>query len=277
LRRHRLLVAIGFAFALALALLSYVRVSADGLTYRSPEVWSNEATLILSDASRSEFRRTLPPTVDPNRLPGLVDQYAEIATSDPVMRLLIKQRLISRRPEAKKSDPAAVTATSVASPINGAITPILKITGMATSPLAATRLTIRATDAFIDVAQAQQVQARIPKSQRVELRILKRAGVPKLVGPRSKTTFIIILLAGLTVTVAAAFIRDNFQRSARQERQPDVFDRLVLEAQPPASAGSDPMGAAADYGGRGSGANPEGGDPETPPVIHTRRRARSSG
>ena len=121
----------------------------------------------------------------------------------------------------------------MASPINGAITPLLKITGMATSPAQARRLTIRATDTLIKVATARQVKAKIPESQRVKLRISTRASVPKLIGPRSKTTFIIILLGGLTATVAAAFMRDNVQRKREPETAP-VFDRLVLEAQPPA-------------------------------------------
>ena len=74
--------------ALALAMLSYVRVSADGLTYRNPEVWSNEATLELSDPSYPELRSTLPPTADPNRFTSLVDQYVALATSDDVVEVV---------------------------------------------------------------------------------------------------------------------------------------------------------------------------------------------
>ena len=218
LRRHRLLVMSGFVVALALAMLSYVRVSADGLTYRNPEIWSNEATLELSDPSYPELRSTLPPTADPNRFTSLVEQYVALATSDDVLRSLMKQGLISRRPE--ESALGAISATSVASPINGAITPLLKITGMATSPVQATRLTIRATDTLIKVATARQVKANIPESQRVKLRVSTRASVPKLIGPRSKTTFIIILLAGLTATVAAAFMRDNASAASVNRRRP---------------------------------------------------------
>ena len=139
LKRHRLLVLSGFVVALTLAMFSYVRVSADGLTYRNPEVWSNEATLELSDPSYPELRSKLPPTADPNRFTTLVEQYVALATSDDVLRSLVKQGLISRNPE--ETALGAISATSVASPINGAITPLLKITGMATSPVQATRLT----------------------------------------------------------------------------------------------------------------------------------------
>jgi hypothetical protein len=260
--------------ALALAMLSYVRVSADGLTYRNPEVWSNEATLELSDPSYPELRSKLPPTADPNRFTTLVEQYVALATSDDVLRSLMNQRLISRNPEQTKL--GAISATSVASPINGAITPLLKITGMATSPAQATRLTIRATDTLIKVATARQVKANIPESQRVKLRVSTRASVPTLIGPRSKTTFIIILLGVLTVTVAAAFMRDNVQRKRELETAP-VFDRVVLEAQPLASTDSEPVRAAPEHGSRSEINKAEGGEPEVGSVIRTHRRASSSG
>jgi hypothetical protein len=271
LKRHRLLVLSGFVVALALAMLSYVRVSADGLTYRNPEVWSNEATLELSDPSFPELRSTLPPTADPNRFTMLVEQYVALATSDDVLRSLVKQRLISRNPE--ETGLGTISATSVASPINGAITPLLKITGMANSPARATRLTIRATDTLIKVATARQVKANIPESQRVKLRISTRASVPKLIGPRSKTTFIIILLGGLTATVAAAFMRENVQRKREPETAP-VFDGLVLEAQPPVPTASEPVRAAPEYGAGSETNDAQGGQPEVRSVI---RRANSSG
>ena len=261
----------GFVVALALAMLSYVRVSADGLAYRNPEVWSNEATLELSDPSYPELRSKLPPTTDPNRFTSLVEQYVALATSDDVLKSLMKQGLISRDPE--DSALGAISASSVASTINGAITPLLKVTGMASSPAQARRLTVRATDTLIKVATARQVKAKIPESQRVTLRVSTRASVPKLIGPRSKTTFIIILLGGLTATVAAAFMRENVQRK-REPETASLFDRLVLEAPPPASTSSEPVRAASEHGARSETDDAAGGEPEVRSVI---RRASSSG
>jgi hypothetical protein len=248
--------------ALGLALLSFVRVSADGLSYRKPEIWTNEATLLLSDSSQPQWRSKLPPTVDPNRFTSLVDQYAALATSDAVISSLQRQGLLSSEAEGAKI--AAVTATAVASPINGATTPLLKITGTATSPAEATRLTIRATDTFIAVARARQARAGIPVNQRVELRIVNRFGVPKLTVPRSKTTLIIILLAGLTATIAAAFVRDNTQRSRKTQEQPEpvmVLDPPVREVEAPYSVSEN--GHAAEQGSRSTlneiDGMPEGG------------------
>jgi hypothetical protein len=275
LRRHRLLVVSGCAIAFALALLSYVRVSPSGLAYRNPEIWSNTATLQLTDANRTEFRSELPPTAQPDRFTSLVDQYVALATSDAVVRSLRKQGLLKRDGD-KTAKAAGISAAGVASPLNGAPTPLMTLTGMATSPVEATRLTLRATDTFRAVARANQEAAKIPKNQRVELAIVKRYTVPTLSGPRSKTTLIIILLAGLTATVAAAFVRDNIQRArAQSQTEPvSVLDPPVREVEPPASDGAEPMRAAEPGGRPVPGVDGEG---DTRAVTHTRWSQRRSG
>jgi hypothetical protein len=113
--------------------------------------------------------------------------------------------------------------------VTGTATPLLRLTAVAESPAAATRLVIRATDTFINFVKTRQQNARIPENQRVELQILTRAGVPELIGPRKKTTPIFILLAGLTIVVAAAFIRDNMQRGDDAKRGGSPYQ---LEAAP---------------------------------------------
>ena len=115
------------------------------------------------------------------------------------------------------------------STVTGTATPLLRLTAVAESPAAATRLVIRATDTFINLVKTRQQHAGIPKNQRVELDILTRAGVPELIGPRKKTTPIFILLAGLTIVVAAAFIRDNMQRDDDAKRGVPPYQ---LEAAP---------------------------------------------
>ena len=92
--RHRLLVGVGLAVALALALLSVVRVSSDGLAYRKAETWSNASVLVLSQERFPEGRSALPPNTDANRFPALVDQYAALATSDAVIASLKRQGVL---------------------------------------------------------------------------------------------------------------------------------------------------------------------------------------
>ena len=60
LRRHRTVVFVGVALTVALAVLSYVRVSPSGISYRSPEIWSNQATLVFTQEGAPELRSVLP-------------------------------------------------------------------------------------------------------------------------------------------------------------------------------------------------------------------------
>jgi hypothetical protein len=204
-------VGVGLVCALALALFSHVRVSSDGLAYRKAETWSNESVLALN--------------TDLDRFPALVDQYAALATSDQVIVSLVRQGLLD--PDAAQGGELPIAATAVPSAVTGAPTPLLQLTAEGESPAAATRLVIGATDTFINVVKTRQ--AGVPRNQHVGIEILTRARGPELTGPRKKTTPIFILLAGLTIVVAAAFIRDNMQRDDDARRGISPFQ---LEAAP---------------------------------------------
>lgn len=205
-----MLVAFGLGLTLALAFSSYVRISGDGLSYRKPEIWSNSSLIVLSQASFPEGRTNLPPNAQPDRFSGLADQYAALATSDAVIRSLKQQHLLKADAGEKKEPP--ISATAVSSTVTGAATPLVQLTAEAKTPRGATRLAIRATATFIRFVRSWQVAANIPVAQRIELRVVRSAGVPKLTKPRSKTTPIIIFLGGITLVVAAAFIRENLRR-----------------------------------------------------------------
>ena len=108
-----------------------------------------------------------------------------------------------------------IAATAVPTTIGGA-SPVMKITATGRSPAEATKLTIGATDAFVEFLTARQIAAGIPEAERIQLRVVKRTAKPTLVKPRSKTPLILVLLAGLTITAAAAFVRDNAQRRPQE-------------------------------------------------------------
>jgi hypothetical protein len=208
-------------------------------------------------------------------LSGLVDQYAAYATSDPVIRALQKQGLLPAGDA--KSGLSAITASAVPSALNGQPTPMLSITGTATTPAAATRLTIAGTDAFVRYARARQDAAKIPENQRVELNIIKRMSVPTLTAPRSKTPLIIVLLAGLSATVAAAFVRDNMQRSRRKQSQPGSdsnLDPIMMQVEPVLFNGSESAHGVAEHSSN-PGTSDAGGGSQIPSITHTRRSART--
>jgi hypothetical protein len=215
LRRHRALVTVGLALTVALALISYIRVSPDGGSYRAAEGWSNDATLALSQPGFPELR-VLPrtsessPFATPEELASLVDLYAALATSDAVVAVLKRKGEVE--PEDIKEGALPFSAGAVPSSVGGG-SQLMRVTGTGTSPAEATALTIATTDAFLALVRRRQREANIPERQRVEVRVVKRSGEPVLIAPRSKTTPIVILLAGLTIVFAAAFVRDNARRT----------------------------------------------------------------
>jgi capsular polysaccharide biosynthesis protein len=276
--RHRLLVGVGLAVALALAFLSVVRVSSDGLAYRKSETWSTASVLVLSQASFPEGSSALPPDSDPNRFATIVDQYAALATSDEVIASLKRQGLL--KPDAGAISELPIAATAVPSAVTGAVTPLLELTAVGESPDAATRLVVRTTDTFINVVKSRQQDAGIPQDQRVRLEIVTRAGVPELIGPRKKTTPIFIFLAGLTIVVAAAFIRDNMQRDDDAKRGVPPYQ---LEAAPVLDPVLDPLetpeadATAPDPVLRGDqAARPAGADPADVSSVTIPRRSSGS-
>jgi hypothetical protein len=203
-----------------------VRVSSDGLAYRSPEIWSNKSVLSLSQKSFPEGS-TLPQNTEPGRFPTIVDQYAALATSDAVIASLKRQRLIA--PRAGETAPLPIAAAALPSAVTGAATPLLELTAVGKSPAAATRLAVRATDTFISIVKARQQEAGIPESRRVQLDIVTRAGVPRILIPRKMTKAMFILVAGVALVVAAAFIRDNIKRKDDSKRGGPAYQ---LEAAP---------------------------------------------
>ena len=221
LRRHRWIVAIGVVGTLALAIASFVNVSPSGISYRSPQIWSNEATLVLSHEAFPEGRSSVPKFAPQpeQRFASLVDLYSAMATSDAVVAELKAEGLLDEKDLADGKLP--ISATAVPAVVGGA-SPVMKISGTGTSPAEATTLTVRATEAFVAFIKARQTAADIPENDRIQLRVVKRSGEPTIAKPRSKTPLILILLAGLTLTTAAAFMRDNMQRRQREERTEPV-------------------------------------------------------
>src|SRR5688572_23274106 len=107
--RFKFIVLLGLLLALALSLLSTVRITNDGIKYRDKELWSSTMRLLVTQSGFPEGRlygqeptppgqdpATTPPVVsqpdfplvDPGRFNNLAILYAELATSDPVRQLM---------------------------------------------------------------------------------------------------------------------------------------------------------------------------------------------
>jgi hypothetical protein len=175
----------GLTLAATLATLSVARVSSDGLSYRSDEVWKSTTTLLLTRKGN--------PFAAPTDYSPLTDLYARLANSDAVRRSMLR---------AGAHKDWKITATPVAPTFNpGAVLPVIELAGEAPKPSEAVKATVLGRQAFLDYIAKQKGSAGIE--------VLQNATRPTLAVPRSKTLPIILFLAVLSATFALAFILEN--------------------------------------------------------------------
>jgi hypothetical protein len=220
LRRHRLLVASGVALAIALAFLSMARVSlAKGVqvTYRSPEIFQAKEMLLVSTTGFPWGRAT--PTVgdatkpDPagavaaqSRLTSIAVLYAQLANSDPVRNILLRDGFVRRK------DISALPVIQSYSSV-GPLLPLIEIEGNGSSKATAISHARRATNAFLEYLREQQVDAKIPPEQRVIVQPLNSASTAQLVQGRKKTMSVLVFMVVLLGACVTALIRDNLQQN----------------------------------------------------------------
>jgi hypothetical protein len=217
--RFRLLVAVGFLLATALAALSVVRVTGDGLAYRQSELWASTARVGVTQSGfpwgrlfaqepteASEPRDLGIPVADPNRLNNLAVLYAELAMSDPVRRLM------------RKDGP--VLGQIIAEPLvrgdNRIMLPLIDLTAISPTPGGAVALASRSAAALETYVREQQAANEVPPADRVvieEVMSARRAGIYQ---PRSKTMPVVVFLAIMLATSGLAFLLENLRPRAPQ-------------------------------------------------------------
>lgn len=216
--RFKLFVVLGLMLAIALATLSLVRVSPERLTYRQSELWSSSTRLLVTqqgfpwgrllaqDPSLSEeAAKSLGiPLADPNRLNNLTILYAELATSDPVLRLMRRAGPIRGK----------ILVTPVVVQDGRYTLPLIDIVAIATSPRGAMKLAIRSANAFQTYLTQQQRVNNIPDADRVVVQQVLRPRGAKIFQPRSKTMPIVVFLAVMFATVGLAFLLENLRPRA---------------------------------------------------------------
>ncbi len=217
--RFRLLVACGTALALGLAVLSVARVGPGGLEYREQELWQTESTLLLTQRGFPEGRALFPPSEIPEpgetpelypyasigRFTSLVDLYAQLANSDAVKAIMLRDAPLVGTTQAVVIPPSTSSGSS----------PLISILGEGTTAQRAASMVQRGTRAFRTHLSRQQARAGIPAAERVQVRILKRVDRPVRLEGRKKTLPIVVLLAVLSATIGLAFILENARPQIR--------------------------------------------------------------
>src|SRR5262245_61143016 len=176
--RFRLLVVAGFILALALAILSMARVSPSGFTYRQSQLYESTTRLGVTQngfpwgrlfaTEPSKDGAAVPmtpaeqaaklgiPIADPNRFNNLAILYAELATSDPVRRLMLRDGPIG----GKISAVPVVVQQNI-------VLPFIDLTAIARTPQGAIRLAQRSADALQNYIRDQQTANNVPSTDRV--------------------------------------------------------------------------------------------------------------
>lgn len=227
--RFRLLVALGAVLAVALATLSIFQISGDGVRYRQSELWSSVTRLGVTQRGFPEGRlfagietpedaaKLDIPVADPARLNTLAVQYAELATSDPVRRLMLRSGPVGGK----------IIATPVVVGENRVMLPYLDILAISTTPERAARLAQRSAAALTSYIEAQQRANNVPASDRVVVEQIVRPKRPVIFQPRSKTMAIVVFLATMFGTIGLAFLLENLRPrkpEAQRVTEPEVQD-----------------------------------------------------
>lgn len=211
LRRFWPLVVTGVILAAVLASLSLVRVTSDGVSYRKPQVWQSQASLLL-DSPGFPWGRTLVPgsgTSTPPQyvnLSGLTDLYSQFANSDEVKRIM-------REDGAPKS--WTITAAPVVPTIPGATLPVIALSGRANSAGDAVSAVEYGRRALVEYVKTQEQLGKIPANQRVNLKSMQRATPPVVVQPRKKTLAVVVFVAVAIATFGLAFLLENLRPRVR--------------------------------------------------------------
>ena len=220
LSRYRRLVVVGLLAAVFLALLAYVRIGPDGISYRQTEKWQSVARLFATaggnpfGAVGDDSSRT-----DPTTSAVLA---AEFANSDAVTRILATDGRLEGE------------VVAAANQVDGEFLPFIDVAGIASKPAAARNLARRAAEAMSQYVSARQ--AGIKAARRVTLELVNAPDEPTLVEGRSKTMPVMIFLAVMSVVIGLAYIRENLRLSARRPAAMSETGASISALEPPDTA-----------------------------------------
>jgi hypothetical protein len=202
---------IGLVLAVVLAAYSQYRIGLEGFPPsfepRKAETWQSEASVFLAPSITKSIDGKVVSVLrfdDPARFTGLASIYSRLATSDDVRTRIESRGLPFGQFSA---DPAVEAPSGLRIPL-----PIISLVGSGTSPWAAKVTLTRGLTAFTSYMAEQQEAAGVPKSRRVELRVLNAPGPAVLVEPRKRTLPVVVFLSVMIASIALAFVLENTSR-----------------------------------------------------------------
>jgi hypothetical protein len=213
--RFKAIVLIGLSLAFALAFLSYVKVdfSSGKMTYRENEQWESLSTLFVTDPKFSLTSiEASPENADAaaaasDRMLSLTALYMQLATSDPVLRLMARRAPIDG---VVQTFPITSTGDGRGDPL-----PMITFSAMSATPQRAHRLARRHINAFLEYLRRDQIQRGVNAADRVKVEVVRQPQAPALLVPRKKTRPIIVFLTVAIAVFGLAFILENMRPRVR--------------------------------------------------------------
>ncbi len=214
--RFKAIVLLGLSLAFALAFLSFVKVDfANGfkMTYRENEQWESLSTLFVTDPgfSLTSVGGTSE-TADAaaaarERMLSLTALYMQLATSDPVLRLMARRAPIDG---VVTTFPITSTGDGRGDPL-----PMMTFSAMSVSPQRAHALARRHIAGFLEYLRLDQIRRRVQPEDRVQVEVVRQPQAPALLVPRKKTRPIIVFLTVMIATFGLAFVLENMRPRVR--------------------------------------------------------------
>jgi len=229
--RFKIIVVTGFVLALVLAMLSVVRISSHGLTYRDSQLWSAKMRLQVTQSGFPEGRlyaqRSVgsgtsegtpepvspgEPIVDPQRFATLAIYYAELITSDPVRKLAARRDRITGK----------IIATASKDDQSGTLLPYIDVVSISKSPRDAIKYAERTAHALSAHILQQQRADHVASADRVVVKTLIHPHGASVFRPRSKTLPIVVFLAVMIAVTGLAFMLENMRPRVRPVEQAET-------------------------------------------------------
>ncbi len=210
--RFRFLVAAGVVLACALSLLSIVRVNPTGspkLKYRKAPVYVSYSQLFVTQPGFPWGSLRPPASADAGRFTSLAILYSQLATSDAVRQIMLKDGPIN----------GTIQVAPVLDAVNQEPLPLVSIAGFAKSPALAIQLARRETSALLSYIQTQQSSSKISDRDRVLVTLAKQANEAKVFQARKMTVAIVVFLGVLLATCGLAFLLQNLRPQAVAEEE----------------------------------------------------------
>jgi hypothetical protein len=213
--RFRALVAALLVVGAILAFLAAFKVGSGGLERRGSETWQAESQILVTQPGFPWARATLPGITnkgadgsvpgattgnqqqfaDPTRFANLAMFYSVISLSDQVRESL---------PEKPTSE--QLTAQPYDLTGNATFLPIIKLGTSAATAQGAVTLNQHAIEGLTKLLTDQQEEGSVPKSERVQLSVIRRPEKPMMIAGRSTTPSILAFMLCAIIALAAAHI-----------------------------------------------------------------------